>query len=128
LRCSGSHPEPKFRQNPGLTRSDPTTLINDLTASLKTNVAAGDYLLAWHCTGGPGVDLQDVAAELNPLFTDSVANWFGSGIISAGVLPTIAASDFVSADTTDRLRTCVYLNRGLCYGLGEATVLDEATT
>ena len=71
--------------------------------------------------------MNDLAGELNPLFTDSVANWFGSGVIGASALPTIAASDFVSSDTTDRLRTCVYLSCGLCYGLGEATVLDETT-
>jgi len=108
--------------------SDSTTLINDLRASLQKNLSTNPFfLLCWHITGGPGTDLSDEAAVLNPLFQDTIANWFSTNIISANALPSIVASDFVSNDTGQLLDVCVAVNYGQYTGLESPNTQSQSS-
>jgi hypothetical protein len=105
---------------------DPQTVAIDLGISLKNNLLSNPFfLLAWHITGNPAVNLSNQAAILNPTFQDSIANWFSSGIISANALPSIVACDFASSDTSQILDVCVALNYGQYSGLKSPTILQE---
>jgi hypothetical protein len=105
---------------------DPQTVATDLGISLKNNLLSNPFfLLAWHITGNPLINLSTEAAVLNPPFQDSIANWFSSGIISANAVPSIVTCDFASSDTSQMLDICVALNYGQYTGLKSPTTLQE---
>jgi hypothetical protein len=103
---------------------DPLTVATELGTSLKNNLLSNPFfLLAFHITGFPTVNLATEAAILNPTFQDSIADWFSSGIISATALPSIVTCDFASTDTSQMLDVCVALNYGQYNGLKNPTIV-----
>jgi hypothetical protein len=105
---------------------DPQTVVNELGTSLKTNLLKNPFfLLAFHITGNPLLNLSSEAAILNPTFQDSIANWFSRGFISANAVPSIVTCDFASIDTSQMLDICVALNYGQYTGLKSPATLSE---
>lgn len=108
--------------------ADPLTVATELGTSLQNNLLSNPFfLLAFHITGFPAVNLATEAAILNPTFQDSIANWFSSGIISATALPSIVTCDFASTDTSQMLDVCVALNYGQYSGLKNPTIVPQSS-